>query len=299
MTKLPRSQKKLSDLYERANQRCYRQILGEGTNFWKFKVVDPKRVKAFTKISIEKCTWTDYNWTYRDAEFHYHVSRKHSLPIECDGIVNLTSKLVGTRIVAVTVKRGRKIINSHAKTVQVHKATWVAQGKGTNVRAEKGFIAKLGDLYYHGDSFEQVVKGIVRKNQAEYERIAREKEQRKTESLNLKQFIAAIPEKLKLSYNDSIAVGNCAKGTRNFINRHSLDKSKKYPARVIMRLARGTANELNVRRIIEYKMHKKLPASGSFYDPQLPIGTPSTAPAKRSITEWIKQTFLGSRTQAA
>ena len=301
MTKLPKSLKGFSNAFEKANERCYKQISGEGTNFWKFKIVPPEKVKAFTKISIEKCTWTEWNWTYRNAEFNYHVSRKHSLPIECDGIVNLTSRLVGTQVVTLNVRKNRQEVQ-RTRTVKVHKVTWVSQGKGTNVYHEKGFIAQLGDMYYHGDSFEKVVRGIVKKFHLQGQHEARQREQKRLEAMDKKSFLASIPEKLMLSYNDSIAVGNCAKGTRNFINRHSLDKRKKYPARVIMRLARDTAQEYNVRVMIEYKLAKKKAKENPIVnEPSEPRPLPSfkRGTVWHYLKGWFSRTFLGTGKQVA
>jgi len=245
---------KVSEAFE----ENYRTITGEGdSHFHVERAKHPGKVKA-TTITEEKRLKNRYGyhptWTYVDAHHHIHVYR-NTLPLVCDGIVNLTSKKL--REISVFKRFGNhEFFNKNDRSLKltVYKAAWIKQGRGTHISVEHGFIAEMKSTYFHAESLEKAVQGVWRKYKLD-QFLAKEQAQRKNwVKKRFKSYIDSIPENLMLSYADSIASGNCSAGTDNFIYRNNLDPNNVYPARLIYKLAARKGTEDNVRRIIAWKM---------------------------------------------
>jgi hypothetical protein len=226
--------KKVEDLYKQhyrfINNNC------AGTTF-NIDIVDDIDVCCKSDIKIITHPTKVINFwygsrrvQYRDAKVNIKISKQHDLPLIVDDMMNLYSKFK------------RKIYKT-----SIYEASWIVHtNSGASVNYHNGYIARLkiknDYLYYHADSVKDAFKGVsekVKKHNEFYKKHGK--------------FIDSIPEKLNISFKDSIEAGNCESGTMNFINRNKLNKSKSYNARYIYNLA-----PLNndVKRVIHYAMSK-------------------------------------------
>jgi hypothetical protein len=251
-----------SDIIKKFEEN-YRVITGEGHSTF---VV--KRVNHFSKVKAKTLTenvtrgygYYGRNWIYVNAT-HYIFYCRNSLPLIVDGIMNLYSKKYKKINVAKTFRDNEFYTNKDRDIeLVVYEAIWIRQGRGTHISTEKGFIGKSGNIYYHAETVDKAVKGVWNKLKTkQIDRRYREK-QKKLNEKRFKSYFDSIPEDMTLSLQDSIDSGNCMAGTLNSINRNSLNRHKKYPARLIYKLAVKRHQGESVKRIISWKMRINIPA---------------------------------------
>lgn len=195
-------------------------------------------------------------WFYWTAEFWLTISKKQKLPMFCDDIMNLYSKL-------------HEKYKIKGKIVPVYRATWIHHGQGTRIRKQSGYIAKGTykkrkdgpdhSVYYHHISDPlRAARGALRKIEKEKE-IAKDiranaryrKEEVVLRKLDQKKFKKKIPEDVTVNYAKAKKAGMCSYGIDGFAERHNLNKNKSYPARKIYSLE---PDNYEVKKVVLYAM---------------------------------------------
>ncbi|SNX49863.1 hypothetical protein VTH8203_03511 [Vibrio thalassae] len=127
------------------------------------------------------------------------------------------------------------LIGDFPSNVEVIAATWLVNGRGTEKKTVRGFIAIHSDGYaYHGKTIKSALRGLSKKIELQvYD----------------KNFIKSrLIEKAKMangnvSLDDSYAVGNCVWGTKDFCYRHGLDLKIEDPQISLKELAKIVEQE--------------------------------------------------------
>lgn len=94
---------------------------------------------------------------------------------------------------------------------ELYAATWLVQGRGTSVAAERGYIARAGDISYHGKTADQALTGLIRKQRALALTL-------RLASADLGDLVSKCPGAL-VTVGDARATGACAYGIRSWCNQ--------------------------------------------------------------------------------
>jgi hypothetical protein len=153
--------------------------------------------------------WNIYSKSTRyPAKVNYNViklPRFFQLPPEhlkvIDGLVN------------VEINHFRNTENN----INIFKASWVKQERGNNVSLVEGFIAHKNNVYYHGLTEEEVIKGINKKiNLSKSPNISTKK---KYEDWKSSDYIS------RATFHK--VTGACMEGIKDFCNKAEIPNTKK------------------------------------------------------------------------
>jgi len=103
--------------------------------------------------------------------------------------------------------------------VELYAATWLVQGRGYSVTAERGYIARQGDTAYHGATPEKALAGLRRK-------IAGAAWEATLATADLSGLIGRIPDadlnSMAVRVSDARAIGACEYGIRSWCHATGL-----------------------------------------------------------------------------
>ena len=126
------------------------------------------------------------------------------------------------------------MLTTHARQVEPNlwQASWIRQARGFDLRAESGYIYRVGEQFFHGKSASAAKAVATRRLKAEwlFERSAQTYE--KIKLLSFDQMISAYGD-VVVERRDSLRAGNCTPGTDNWIERHFPDRSRATVAEIL------------------------------------------------------------------
>lgn len=103
--------------------------------------------------------------------------------------------------------------------ISVFFAVWLAQGRGYELRNERGFIAIAGDIEYHADSIDAAIRGISKKLKTISTNIAINN---LLDKHGIEKIISKFPN-LTVTISDALATGACEYGIRSWCHAVELD----------------------------------------------------------------------------
>lgn len=105
--------------------------------------------------------------------------------------------------------------------VEIYAATWLVNGRGTERKVVRGFIAMFSDgTSYHAKTMKAALNGLAKKLRIQ-----------STSSLDDNSIIEKAKKLDGILYlSDSYAVGNCVWGTKDFCYRHGIDLNIENPS---------------------------------------------------------------------
>ncbi|QDZ26561.1 hypothetical protein [Noviherbaspirillum sp. UKPF54] len=104
--------------------------------------------------------------------------------------------------------------------IALYDAVWASQGRGYDVRTERGFIAKSGDEHFHGDTPENAIAGLLRKCRILKKHMATVADL----SSSVDSFIAKFSASdVKVSLDDARQTGSCEYGIRSWCQSVGID----------------------------------------------------------------------------
>jgi hypothetical protein len=138
--------------------------------------------------------------------------------------------------------------------VQLYAATWARQGRGFDVKVERGFIALLGGEHFHADSAKAAISGVQRKVKAGGLQAGTVVD---AYELTVEGFIKRYQGKnISVSVSDAQESGSCDFGIRSWCEAVGLDyESGDAPLAMVLEGFRARPQE-EVRRAVLYAVRR-------------------------------------------
>jgi hypothetical protein len=104
--------------------------------------------------------------------------------------------------------------------ISLYAAVWASQGRGYDVKTERGYIAVSGAESFHGETVEEAVSGLLKKCKV----LKANMELMADFSSSVEAFIAKYSDyKIDVSLNDARKSGSCEFGIRSWCDSVGVD----------------------------------------------------------------------------
>lgn len=162
--------------------------------------------KVYTSSKVKKVWSKNGKWSGTDVDFSINISKTWYSSVYLKGIHELEGMLT---------THAQEIPGND--NIRLFKAKWIEQQKGYSIRQSSGYIAFNEEFgAYHSPSAKSAINGLRRRMNTNTR-----------PEIPLMSYIRKKYGKLLVSLKDSLSVGNCENGTRNWCEVVGIDFSKK------------------------------------------------------------------------
>lgn len=183
-------------------------------------------------------------WTANEDHHRITVPKDWRLRVERKGLASLG---------------GMMTLDAHPlmpdSDVLVYAATWARQGRGFDVKVDRGYIAMLGDEHFHAETAQAAIKGVRRKVRS----IGAPARKAVTAyALTVDAFVSQYAKRdVMVSVSDAQESGSCDFGIRSWCAFVGLDyDAGEAPLELVLQGFRARPQE-EVRRAVLYALHRQ------------------------------------------
>jgi hypothetical protein len=104
--------------------------------------------------------------------------------------------------------------------IELYAAVWASQGRGYDVKTDRGFIAVAGTESFHGDSAEKAIAGLLRKGRSATTRAATIADMKSAVDAFVMKYLKCA---INVSLDDARKSGSCEYGIRSWCESAGID----------------------------------------------------------------------------